>query len=219
MDKVSLRCKTLDLHLHLNKVGINTMKYLRQLYQWVLQWADHRHNIKALGFLALIEAIFFPIPPDALLLAMGTSQPKRALNYAGITTLFSVLGGLIGYGIGYGFWYLFQDFFFHFVFSESLFHAVQIKFQQNAFLSVFIASFTPIPFKVFTLAGGVAEISLAHFVSAAIFGRGLRFFIVGSLLYAYGEPIKMYIDRYFERLVVLFTVMLVGGFYCFRYIF
>lgn len=187
------------------------MKWMRDLYHWVLRWADHRHNTKALAVIATIESIFFPIPVDALLLAMGTSRPKLGIKYAFIATSFSVLGGLAGYALGAIFWEATSQFFFQYVFSEQMFEVVMQKFRENAFGSIFVASFTPIPFKVFTVAGGAAELSLVSFTTAAILGRGMRFFLLGGLFYYFGEKIRSFIEQYFEKLIVGFTILLFLG--------
>ncbi len=191
-------------------------RWLRTLYHWVLRWSSHRHNTKALAVVSFTEASFFPIPPDPLLMTMGASKPKKSLKYAAIATISSVAGGLFGYLIGFLFWELTQDLFFQFVFSEEIFNKVVVKFKENTFISLFLASFTPIPFKVFTVAGGVGHVPLLPFFLASLLGRALRFFIVGTLIYYFGKPIMGFIEKNFEKVTLLFALLFVGGFMAFK---
>ncbi len=187
--------------------------WLRQLYHWALKWADHRHNVKALSILSFVEAFIFPIPPDPLLLAMGAGKPHRAIWYAAVTTVSSILGGLAGYMLGYFVWELTSGFFFQYVFSEATFYKVVETFQNHTFVSLFVAALTPIPFKVFTVAGGVAHLPIVPFILASIVGRGLRFFTLGLIMYKFGKPAMRLIEKHFEILSVVFAVLLIAGFY------
>src|SRR5690606_3711185 len=121
----------------------------------------------------------------------------------------SVLGGLIGYYLGYAFWEVSRDFFFQYVISEANFGIVTTRFQENAFLAIFLAGLTPIPFKVFTLAAGVAHIPLLPFTVGALVGRSMRFLLIGVLLYFYGESIRAFIERYFERITAITGLVVV----------
>lgn len=197
----------------------NPFVYLRQLYHWVLKWSAHRHNTKALAALSFVESSFFPIPPDALLITMGAAQPHRSLYYAFLATVFSVAGGVLGYLIGFFFWELTGEFFLTFVFSEEIFLTVVQRFQEHTFLGMFVAALTPLPYKVFTIAGGVAQVPFWTFIAASIVGRGARFFAVGALIYKFGPAIVSLIEKYFERAVVAFTVLLILGFMSLRWIF
>lgn len=192
---------------------------LRQIYNKCLEWADHHHNTKALSLVAFIEAVFFPIPVDVMLLPMGASRPRKAIWYALLATLFSVLGAIVGYGLGYGFWEVTKDFFLSYVISPDHFNWVVSQFQENAFLAIFAAGFTPIPYKVFAIAGGVAHISLSTFIIASVFGRGLRFLLLGSLLYFSGEKIKEFIEAYFEKITSIVTVLLIIAVVLLKYYF
>lgn len=202
---------------YIQRMKINPFDYLRQLYHWVLKWSAHRHNTKALALVSFVESSFFPIPPDALLITMGAAEPRRALRYALITTLFSVLGGIFGYVLGYFFWELTRDFFLTYVFSIETFEKVQAQFSTYTFVSLFVAALTPIPYKIFTIAGGVAAVPLLPFVAASIVGRGLRFFAVGILIYKFGPTMVALIEKHFEKCVVAFTVLLIGGFMAIKY--
>ena len=193
---------------------------VRKLYDWVLHWAKTPYALPALFILAFAESSFFPIPPDVLLIALAVSIPAKAFRYAAVCTLGSVLGGMLGYLIGSFAWYTGNDYssfamlFFHYVpgFTEELFNLVKLKFEQNAFLAVFTAGFTPIPYKIFTIAGGVCKINFFVFIIASIISRALRFFLVAAIIYKFGSPITAWIDKYFNKLAILFTILLIGGF-------
>lgn len=190
----------------------NPFHWLRQSYEWTLKWAEHRRSLHALAVLAFTESIFFPVPADVLLMVMGAARPKRALFYGAVCSFASVLGGVAGYLLGSLAWEIVDSFFFTFVFSEATFNKVGLLFEQNAFWAVFTAAFTPIPFKVFTVAAGAFEISFVPFLLAALVGRPLRFMAVSTLLYFFGAPVRYYVEKYFNLLSVLFTILLIGGF-------
>lgn len=187
---------------------------LRRLYDWVLHWADTPHGPKALGGLSFAESSFFPIPPDPLLMALCLGAPKRSFRFALLTTVASVLGGIVGYAIGAGAWELLGPFFFDHVpgVTPEAFESVRVLYERYDFWAVFLAGLTPIPYKVFTLSSGVFGISFPIFVLASVLARALRFFVVAGLIYRFGEPIARFIDRYFNLLTWVFAFLLVGGF-------
>ena len=193
--------------------------WLKKMYQWVLHWADTPYGMPALFLLAFAESSFFPIPADVLLIALALSKPRKSLWFATVCALGSVLGGMAGYGIGYFFWETVGQPIINFYHAQAAFAQVQGYYQQNAFLYVFTAAFTPIPYKVFTIAGGICQIRFwQDLVLASLIGRSLRFFLVAGLFYFFGPPIKKFIDRYFELLTILFSVLLVGGFIAIKYL-
>ncbi|MCB0390024.1 MAG: DedA family protein [Bdellovibrionales bacterium] len=175
---------------------------LRKLYDWVMKWAEGAKSLHFLCGLSFVESIFFPIPVDPFLMAVATARPKRAIWYALLASTFSVLGGCLGYALGYLFWEGTQDFFFAYVFSEEKFQLVLDQFQQNAFWAMFLAGFTPIPFKVFTIAAGVAHLSWLPFILGSFVSRSLRFGIEGALIYFYGPKIRNFIETYFEKITL-----------------
>lgn len=187
---------------------------IRRLYDWVLHWAETPYGAPALFVLALAESSFFPIPPDPLLIALCLGAATRSIRFAAIATVASVVGGVIGYGIGAGAWQMAEPFFFQYVpgVSPEAFEDVRAFYDKWDFWAVFMAGLTPIPYKVFTLSAGVFSINFGIFVLASVLSRGLRFFVLAGLIYKFGEPITKFIDRYFNLLAVLFTVLLVGGF-------
>ncbi|MDX2116177.1 MAG: YqaA family protein [Planctomycetota bacterium] len=190
----------------------------KRLYEWVLSLAHSAHGSRALFLLAFAESSFFPIPPDVLQIALTLERRTRAFFYAAVSTVGSVLGGLAGYAIGWGLWSVVSPFFFRYVFDQAVFTRVESLYQEHDFWCVFIAAFTPIPYKVFTIAGGVFGINLLMFFLASLVGRAGRFFLVATLLWWFGPPIKGFIDRYFNLLSVVFTVLLIGAFVLLKYV-
>ncbi|HSR49550.1 MAG TPA: YqaA family protein [Acidobacteriota bacterium] len=193
------------------------MKWIRRIYDWVLSFAQSPYGTWALLGLAFSEASFFPVPPDVLLIALAVGAPNRALFFALVTTAGSVLGAGIGYWIGYQFFELLGQPIIDFYQMHAQFSSVQQLYQHYDALAVGIAGFTPIPFKVFTLAAGVFHLNLPTFFAASLVSRGLRFFLIGLLILYFGPQIQRFIDRYFNLLAILFTVLLVGGFLLIKY--
>lgn len=187
---------------------------MRRLYDWVLSWAETPHGARALALLAVAESSFFPIPPDPLLLALCLGAPGSSLSLAGLTTAASVAGGAIGYAIGAGAWHVFGQFFFAYVpgVSPESFASVQDLYGRYDFWVVFLAGLTPLPYKVFTLSAGVFAIDFWIFMLASCVARGLRFFLLGGLVYKWGSALRDVIDRHFNALTWAFGILLVAGF-------
>ncbi|NLF39979.1 DedA family protein [bacterium] len=194
---------------------------LRRLYDWTLHWAETPYGPLALFIMSFAESSFFPVPPDVLLIALCLGAVTRSFRFAMLCSIASVLGGLLGYAIGHFVWYdgsgqysVVASFFFKHIpgFTEELFKRVQTNYDRYGFWYVFAAGFTPIPYKVFTIASGVFEMNLAGFTVASAISRSMRFFLVAGLIRVFGEHIKSFIDRYFNLLTVVFTVLLAGSF-------
>ena len=197
------------------------MRVFRRLYDWVLHWAETPYGTPALFLLALAESSVFPVPPDVLLIALSISLPHRAWYYATLCSIGSVVGGIIGYLLGWGFWSLLADFFFTYVpgFTPQLFARIQALYAEHDFWVVFAAGFTPIPYKVITVAAGVFLINFPVFVLASMIGRSARFFLVAGLIRRYGPGIRSFVDRYFNLLSMIFLLLLIGGFLALKYVF
>ena len=203
------------------------MKIIRRLYDWILKWAETPYGPIALFVLAFAEASFFPVPPDALLIALALGSRLKSLHFALNCAVASVLGAILGYGIGHFAWWASAGefsglalFFFNHIpgFSEQLFYRIQEQYNQWNFWIIFTAGFTPIPYKVFTISAGAFNINFPMFVVASIISRSARFFLVAGLIRLYGDPIREFIDKYFNLLAILFTILIIGGFVIIKYL-
>jgi membrane protein YqaA with SNARE-associated domain len=184
----------------------------------VLHWAKTQYAVPALFLLAFSESSFFPVPPDVLLIALAIAIPAKSFRYAAICTIGSVLGGILGYGIGhYGYEAVGRPIveFYH---GQEIMNLIKLKYDEHGFIGILIAAITPIPYKVFTIASGVFNFDFVLFIIASIMGRSARFFVVAGLIWKFGEPIKGFIDKYFNLLAILFTVLLVLGFLIIKYV-
>lgn len=190
---------------------------LRRLKDWTEGFAEKPRAEWALFAIAFAESSFFPIPPDVLLIAMAVIVPKKAFRYALICTVGSVLGGIFGFLIGLAFFEAVGHPILQFYGAMGHYEHVRELYNEHAFWAILVAGFTPIPYKVFTIAAGTFEVSLTTLVIASIIGRGGRFFLVAGLFYFFGAPIKRFIDKYFELLTIVFLILLVGGFIVIRW--
>ncbi len=187
-------------------------RFLRRLYDWTLHWAKTPKAQGALFGVAFMESSFFPIPPDVLLIPMVIAKPRRWLAYAALCTLGSVLGALLGYAIGWGLYETVGQWIITTYHLEEAMVLVGRKYQENAFLAIFTAAFTPIPFKVFTISAGLFSINIATLLIASLIGRFGRFFLVAASLRLFGRRIAATIEKYFDIFSLVFVALLVGGF-------
>ena len=201
------------------------MNIVKRLYDWMLSWGESRWGAVALFLFAFAESSFFPIPPDVLLIALCLGAVARSFRFAAICTAGSILGAMLGYAIGFFAWQTtageytaLAHFFFNHVFSVEAFEKVGALYDQYNFWIVFTAGFTPLPYKIFTITGGLFHINFVMFILASIISRGLRFFLIAGLIWKFGAPIKGFIDKYFNLLAILFTVLLVGSFFLLGYV-
>ena len=197
------------------------MNSIKNLYHWVLKWADSKYGGLALGVMALAEASFFPIPPDVLLIALCLGAQNKSFKFGLICSIGSIAGAIIGYGIGSFLWWSspgtftsLANFFFDIIpgFSTDVFYTIKDQYEEWNFWIVFTAGFTPIPFKIFTISAGAFDINFILFIIASTVSRTARFIIVCSLIWKYGKPIEKFIDNYFNLLALIFTLLLFGGF-------
>ncbi len=193
---------------------------LRRLYAWVLHWADTPYGTPALATMSFAESSFFPIPPDVLLVALCLGDRARAFRFAFWCSVASVLGGLAGYGIGAFFWELesVQSFFFHYVFSEKTFADVTKLYEDWNFWIVFVAAFTPIPYKVITITAGVCGIGLPMFLVASVVGRSARFYLVAWALWRFGEPASRLLEKHLGWITTALAALGIGGFVALKYL-
>jgi membrane protein YqaA with SNARE-associated domain len=191
---------------------------LRRLYDWVLHWAETPYGSWALFLLAFSESSFFPIPPDILLIALAVAIPKKSLKYALICSAGSVLGGCFGYLIGWQFMASIGTRIVDFYGLTAKVEYIEVLYNKYDAWAVAIAGFTPIPYKVFTIAAGAFKINFSVFVVASLVSRSARFFLVGGLIYIFGPSIQSFIDKYFNVLATAFTVLLIAGFLIIKYL-
>jgi len=202
------------------------MKSIRKLYDWVLKWSESKYGPLALFVLAFSESSFFPIPPDVLLIALALGARKKSFQFALICSLASIAGGLLGYSIGHYLWWnggaysTIAHFFFNNIpgFNEGIFTSIQHQYSEYGFMIIFTAGFTPIPYKIFTISAGAFNINLPLFIIASAISRSARFFLVAGLIWKFGNPIKDFINKYFNVLSTIFTILLIGGFILIKYI-
>ena len=189
----------------------------RRLYDWVLSWAETPYGSWALFLLAFSESSFFPVPPDVLLIALAVAIPNKSFKYALICSIGSVLGGCFGYLIGWKFMALIGSRIVELYGLTPKVETIEILYNKYDAWAVGIAGFTPIPYKVFTISAGMFQINFLVFVIASFVSRSARFFLVGGLIYTFGPQIQRFIDKYFNLLATVFTVLLVTGFILIKY--
>tara|TARA_Y100000294_G_scaffold134783_1_gene127449 strand:- start:890 stop:1519 length:630 start_codon:yes stop_codon:yes gene_type:complete len=199
-------------------VYLYAFSWFRKLYDWVLSWAYKKYSSAALFVLAFAESSFFPIPPDILQIALSVSKPKKSFFYALISSIGSVLGGIFGYFIGLFLFDSIGSFIINTLGYEAQFQAVGNLYSSYAFFAILASAFTPIPYKVFTIAAGFWQVGLLPLITASIIGRSARFFIVATLIYFFGPKIKESIDKYFNLLTIVFFTFLIGGFFIIKYL-
>ena len=191
---------------------------LQCLYARTLAIAAGPNALAALVVVSFVESSFFPIPPDLLLIPMILARPREAFRLAALCTLASVAGGLVGYAIGY---FLFDTIgrplleFYH---AIDRYEALKAGFAEWGVWIIIIKGMTPIPYKLVTIASGVAQFDLALFIGASIVSRSLRFFLVALILWQFGDAARRFIERRLTLVTTLFAVALVGGFVALRYL-
>ena len=185
---------------------------LRRLYDWTLAKAAHPHAVWWLALFAFVEASFFPIPPHPLLGLMCLAEPKKALRFAAVATVASVLGGLLGYAIGWGLYDTVGTQLLSALGMTESFPVAACYLREYGAEIIMIKGATPIPFKLLTITAGFIHMNLLSFILASIVSRAISFMIVGVLFRLFGAPIKAFIDKYLGLVTVGFVVLVVGGF-------
>lgn len=186
------------------------MKLFSPLYRKALAWSRHPHAPRYLGAMSFAESSFFPVPPDVMLAPMCLASPARAWYFALLTTLTSVAGGLFGYAIGYFALDAVLPWLEHSRYWPAYQSAVS-WFERWGFAAVFIAGFSPIPYKMFTIAAGALSMALLPFTLASIVGRGMRFFLVAGLMAWGGARMEALLHRYVDRLGWATVVLVAVG--------
>jgi membrane protein YqaA with SNARE-associated domain len=191
---------------------------IRKLYDWTMSLAESRHALWALFIIAFIESSFFPIPPDVLMIPMIIAMPTRAFYIAAVATVGSVLGGLFGYYIGFALFETIGQPIFDFYGKAEYVEEFKQSYNEIGVWAVLAAGVTPFPFKVITIMSGATQLNLFAFVASAIVARALRFFIVATLLWKFGPPIRDFIEKRLGLVFTVFCVLLIGGFFLVRYL-
>lgn len=194
------------------------MALIRRLYDWVLRWAATPYAMPALFAISFIESSFFPIPPDVLLIAMVVAVPGGWLRFAAVCTVGSVLGGMFGYLIGYQFMDLIGTRIVEFYHFQDKWDKIGLLYDKHSAWAVAAAGYTPLPYKVFTIAAGAFKIDFFIFVLASTGARAARFFMVAGLMYKFGPQFKVLLEKYFNLLTIVFFILLILGFFVLKVI-
>jgi len=191
---------------------------IRRLYDWTFSLAQSPHALWALAIVSFVESSFFPIPPDVLMIPMIIARPNRAFLIAGVCTLASVAGALLGYYIGAQLYASVAQPIFDFYGKMDDVELARLTFNEYGAWAVVVAGVTFLPFKVVTILSGAAGMSIPVFIVSSLFARALRFFLVALLLWKYGEPIRDFIEKRLGLMFALFCVLLVGSFFLVGYL-
>ena len=191
---------------------------IKNLYNKTMALAGHPQAIFLLGAVSFIEASFFPIPPDVMLIPMVLMNPSRAWLFALVATSFSVLGGIFGYIIGTFSYEHIAEPLLYSLGKEAEMVNFSNKYNEIGFWAVITAGISPIPYKVVTIMSGATNLNFAVFLGASMASRGVRFFVVAGLLHFYGHEIRDFIERYLNWVFMLFVILLVVGFIGFKLI-
>lgn len=185
---------------------------IRKIYDWTMRLAAHPHALAWLALIACIESIFFPIPPDVMIIPMVLAARDRAWKIAAVATAASAVGGVVGYGLGY---FLYEEVgrpiidFYGYAEKYAIF---QGWYEEYGAWIVGAGGFTPIPYKVITIASGVVQLNFPTFLVVSVLSRGARFFIVSALLWRFGAPIRGFVEARLGLLALLFFIILFLGF-------
>ncbi len=190
----------------------NKKSMLHRLYDKCMEWLQTPYGIWVLFAIAFAESSFFPLPPDVFLIALCVAVPARSFKYALVCAVGSVLGGAFGYGLGLWFMQSVGQPILDIYGLSEKYITVQNLYQQYDAWAVGAAGFTPIPYKLFTIAAGAFHIDFSTFMLASLCSRSARFFLVAAFLWKFGPPVKIYIEKYFNILSIVFLVLLIGGF-------
>jgi membrane protein YqaA with SNARE-associated domain len=192
------------------------VKLFETCYDLALKWAKHRLATRYLVALSFAESMFFPIPPDVMLAPMSLSKPEKAWHYAFITTLASIFGGIAGYLLGY---YAYEGLLQPFIESAGYSHKVDTAmgwFEVYGVWIIFIAGFSPIPYKVFTISAGFLQMAFLPFLIASAVGRGARFFLVAGLMRWGGARMEQELRKYVEILGWLVVAIAIAAYLMLR---
>jgi len=193
-------------------------KLIRKAYDLTLRISAHKHATWGLAGVSFIESSVFPIPPDVILIPMCIANRKKAFYYATVCTIASVLGGLLGYAIGYALYESVGQKILEIYGMTDKFGDLKTRYDEYGGWIIFAKGLTPFPYKILTILSGVMQMNLGIFIVSSVACRSLRFFLVAGLLWKFGEPVKVFIEKYLTWLALAFLVVLIGGFALLKYI-
>ncbi|MEJ1994494.1 MAG: DedA family protein [Limibacillus sp.] len=191
---------------------------LRRLYDWTLEMSARPGATRVLAGVAFIESSFFPIPPDAMIIPMIVADRTKAWRIAAVASVFSVLGGFFGYLIGYLFFDAVGLPLLEFYGYQEKFDQVQAFFNEWGAWFVAAAGFTPLPYKVITIASGVTQLDLVIFGIASALSRSARFFLEAAILWYFGPPVRAFVEKRLGLVAGLSFLLLIGGFVALKYL-
>lgn len=192
--------------------NLKKSSWLKRLYDVCMEWIQTPYGLFALFCIAFAESSFFPIPPDVFLIALCIAASKNAFKYASICAVGSVVGGAVGYGLGLWFMDSIGQNILEFYGLQEKYEVMQNLYRKYDVWAVGTAGFTPLPYKLFTLTAGAFKIDFPKFILVSIVSRSARFFLVAAIIWKFGEPMRLYIDKYFGILTTVFMILLIGGF-------
>ncbi len=179
------------------------------IYKKAIDYAGKKHSTKLLAFISFIESFIFPLPTDIFLIPMIIAKRNRYLFLIILATIFSVLGGMIGYFIGYYFWDILQPYFIKLYSGfEINFENFKEKFLKIGWILVMIGGFTPFPYKIITVSCGILNVNFLLFTFFSAISRFLRFFLVGYIVYKFGEQTKKIVDKYFNIITIIIIILI-----------
>jgi membrane protein YqaA with SNARE-associated domain len=188
-------------------------RWIRGLYDWTMKWAETPYSLVALFLIAVADSSVFPIPPDVLLIAIVAANTRKWLTAALLCSAGSIVGAMIGYYIGAALMPVLGDRIVAFYHAEGAWQTVVGWYNSDAGLLFLLgAAFTPIPFKVATIAAGATQIDFLPFIAVSAVGRAGRFFLVAIILRIFGAPVRALIEKHFDAFAVAFLVLLIAGF-------
>ena len=185
----------------------------KRLYQWTLSLAESPRATWALAVIAFAESSFFPLPPDLILVPMSLAKPKRAWFYAGVCTIASVAGGVLGYLIGSVLYDTVGKWLIHLYGYDQKAEVLRSCYDTYGWLIILLKGLTPIPYKLVTIVSGFAGYNIALFIALSLLTRGARFFILAGILNRFGDPIRKALDRHFATFMIIILVTIVFGFW------
>ena len=191
---------------------------LRKSYNWIISYAGRPSATYMLAAVSFVESSFFPLPPDPLYIAMLVANREKIWRLAILCTLSSVVGGILGYYIGYGLYEGIGSWIIEKYHMQAAFQKIQNDFNEWGFWIIALKGLTPIPYKIVTIASGVAKLNMTTFIVASVIARGFRFFSLALLIYYFGPSVRDYIEENLGFVTTIALVALVGGFILFKYI-